>query len=336
MNVFRFNNKRIEVMGRSIALRKEMQNSMVLLQKRLESWNKSLSAIGTGKKLPIDISKDSRKSKDKIHKNEEEKGNKLKNLLKSVKTLSDLPEIAEEKNEEENPEKKFYDIFGVNLNKNENEKIGKNEKSEEDDEEEEEEEDEEEVYVPEKIVKEKIKSWIFGRILIRIQLWLHKKVASYNSIDVDERDVYEKELIQGRTTISSMLETMVEMQLNTIDLSKFTSDELIEVKKYFDGTREKELIRLKKEREKIEKLKKTGNQLITLNQLKKEASKGMEGNKKEINETKRNSSFYENMKLQDEENQKNVIDTTQPKFKELEKFTSNELFVKYLKTSYIL
>ena len=191
-------------------------------------------------------------------------------MFKSKKTLSDLPEISEEKNEDEKPkgdaEKKLFDLFGVNLSKNGNEKIGKNE---EEDEEEEEEEEDEEVYVPEKIVKEKIKSWIFGRILIKIQLWLHKKVASYTSIDIDERDVYEKELIQGRTTISSMLETMVEMQLNTIDLSKFTSDELIEVKKYFDGTREKELIRLKNEREKMDKFKKTGNQIIAINQLKK-------------------------------------------------------------------
>ena len=339
MNVFRFNNKRIEVMGRSIALRKEMENSMILLQKRLESWNKSLSAIGSGK-IHIETSKDSTKLKDKNHKKEEEKEKNISNMFKSKKTLSDLPEISEEKNEDEKPkgdaEKKLFDLFGVNLSKNENEKIGKNE---EEDEEEEEEEEDEEVYVPEKIVKEKIKSWIFGRILIKIQLWLHKKVASYTSIDIDERDVYEKELIQGRTTISSMLETMVEMQLNTIDLSKFTSDELIEVKKYFDGTREKELIRLKNEREKMDKFKKTGNQIIAINQLKKEVNKGIEGNKGEINEenkNKRNSSFYENMKIQEEENHKNAIDTTQPKFKELEKFTSNELFVKYLKTSYIL
>lgn len=322
MNVFRFNNKRIEVMGRSIALRQEMQNSMILLQKRLESWNRSLSAIGNGK-LYIES-----KSKDKIHKNEEEKEKNIKDIFKSVKTLSDLPEIVEDKNEEEKPkedvEKKFFDIFGINLNKSENNneiiiKKDKKVKSGEEDEEMEEEEEDEEEFVPENIVKEKIKSWIFGRILIRIQLWLHKKVASYTSIDVDERDVYEKELIQGRTTISSMLETMVEMQLNTIDLSNFTSDELIEVKKYFDGTREKELIRLKKEREKKE------------NELKKEVDESTEDNK-----NKRTSSFFRKTKLKEEENQKNVIDTTQPKFKELEKFTSNELFVKYLKTSYIL
>ena len=86
---------------------------------------------------------------------------------------------------------------------------------------------------------------------MKIQLWLHKNAASYTSIEINEREEYEKELIQGRTTISSMLETMVEMQLNTIDLSNFTSDELREVKKYFDGTREKELLKIKKAKEKL-------------------------------------------------------------------------------------
>ena len=353
MNVFRFNNKRIEVMGRSIALRQEMQNSMILLQKRIQSWTKSLSTIG-GKLYSIESTKETNKVKEKslkvdlkeikeeeiIKEKENIENTKNENIFNSVKSLTDLPDnieknkkedkVKNEKVDEKKPpqEKKFFDLFGIKVKK------GAEEEEEED------EEEEEEEYVPENIVKEKIKSWIFGGILIRIQLWLHKKVASYTSIEIDERDVYEKEVIQGRTTISSMLETMVELQLNTIDLSKFTSDELHEVKKYFDGTREKELIKLKKEREKKMKLQKAGNQLITLNQLKKEVEDNIEIKKGEImekdNENKdRNSSFYIKMKSQ-EENPKRIIDTTQPKFKELEKFTSNELFVKYLKTSYIL
>ena len=346
MNVFRFNNERIETMGKSISLRQEMQNSMILLEKRLESWTKNLSNIG-GKLRTYKSKKLLNKSKEKklneLYQKEEvnPKENNIFNFINKVKSLSDIPEKLEEKenqNKIENIQKEeeitheekkgnqFFDIFGIKIDKSN----------------EEEEEYEEEEYVPENIVKEKIKSWIFGGILIKIQLWLHKKVASYTSIEIDERDVYEKELIQGRTTISSMLETMVELQLNTIDLSNFTSDELHEVKKYFDGTRQKELIKLKKEKEKKMKLQKTGNQVITLNQLKKEISNNIESKKGELKEEneenekgERNSSFYENMKSQ-EENLKNIIDITQPKFKELEKFTSNELFVKYLKTSYIL
>ena len=344
MNVFRFNNERIERMGSSITLRQEMENSMKILQKRLESWTKSLSSVGG--KLYIGESKTTNKdssdnAKEIKSKEKEEEKNKIKSLteeekrnaLQNLKTLTDFPKELEinknkEKNkdeEEQNVEKKgagikFLNLLGVKLN--------------------EEESKEEEKYVPENIVKEHIKGWIFGGIIMRIQLWLHKNAASYTSIEVDERDVYEKEVIQGRTTISSMLETMVEMQLNTIDLSKFTSEELIEVKKYFDGTREKELKRLKQEKEKREKLQKNVKKVIALNKLKllkdKKNEKEEDISDKKKEEKEKMQSFYDDIKLKEKENKKNKIDLTQPKFIELEKFTSNELFVKYLKTNYII
>ena len=348
MNVFRFNNERIEIMGKSITLRQEMEHSMIILQKRLESWTKSLSSIGG--KLYIGENKSKKrdgsiltekiieKKGEEKEKEENQTEEEKKNTLRNLKTLTDFPENFEiNKNKEQNKDKenaqsiekkgvgiKFLNILGVNLNED-----GIKE------------EEEEEMYIPENLVKEKIKSWIFGSIIMRIQLWLHKNAASYTSIDIDERDVYEKEVIQGRTTISSMLETMVEMQLNTIDLSKFTSDELIEVKKYFDGTREKELKKLKKEKEKKEKLQKNVNKIIALNRLNnlediKEEKKKEEISNEKKDEKEKRQSFFEDIKLKEEENKKIKIDLTQPKFKELEKFTSNELFVKYLKTNYII
>ena len=341
MNVFRFNNKRIEIMGRSIKLRQEMENSMIILQKRLESWTKTLSSVGG--KLYIGDEKDSQKNKKKIIKVKSYDVRKIhndnKNTINNSKTISVIPsskkkENESEPNEEKKDRKNFCDIFGI---QSANDNLRQDNTK----------------YVPENIVKEKIKGWIFGSTLMKIQLWLHKNAASYTSIERNERDVYEKEIIQGRTTISSMLETMVEMQLNTLDLSKFTSDELREVKKYFNGTREKELMAIKIEKEKKEKIKKIANRVITLNQIRKEFGKsvgrlGMKkfgkmeeynmddglNNKKEIQIHK--SSFYNNMKLQEEKKEQKKIDLTQQKFVELEKFTSNELFVKYLKTTYII
>ena len=349
MNVFRFNNKRIEVMGKSIKLRQEMENSMIILQKRLESWTKALSSVGG--QLYIGDNNESKKSEDKKDKEKDNKPRKKSIIIvNNIKRRSNLSENKpKDKDENESKEEKnenvgLFDIFEIKIEK---ENI-------------EEEKEKYKNYVPEEIVKQKIKSWIFGSFLMKIQLWLHKNAASYTSIEPNERDVYEKEIIQGRTTITSMLETMVEMQLNILDLSKFTSDELREVKKYFDGTREKELEEIKKEKEKMEKIKKAANQVITLNQLKKEVDKNIEEKKEEqkdsnqdeqIEEDKENSekkvdpkdneyenktSIYEEVKLQEEENKKDLIDLTQPKFIELEKFTSNELFIKYLKTSYIL
>ena len=55
---------------------------------------------------------------------------------------------------------------------------------------------------------------------MKIYLWFHKNAFSYNSMNEYERYIFEKEIIQGRTTITSMLESMVVNQLNTIDLTK--------------------------------------------------------------------------------------------------------------------
>ena len=372
MNVFRFNNERIEVMGKSISLRQEMDNSMFNLQKKLESWNRSLSFKEEKTNLNLKKKKSKKARKSSIFAIEEDKKEKEKkdeninnnneNIIDNYKRAIEIEEkeiekqLNDKKEEKENTENNNNDdIIKIDANKS-IQILGEKEEEEKEEEEEEEEEESEneeikiKKYLPENIVKEQIKSWIFGGILMKIQLWLHKNTASYTSIDIDEREVYEKEVIQGRTTISSMLETMVELQLNTIDLSKFTSNELREVKTYFDGTREKELLKLKKEKEKIEKLKKKGNQLKIINQLKKEITKGKieeenkeekkEENSEEINKRRdkkdgKRLSFYEDIKLKEEENKKYIKDIT-PKFKELEKFTSNELFVKYLKTNYII
>ena len=206
MNVFRFNNERIEVMKRSLRLRQEMTTSMIKLQKNLLSWSKKL------------FSDEIDDIKEHIFKNK-------------------------------------YPYESLNQK-----------------------------YVPESIIKEKIKEWIFGSKLMTFQLWLHKNASSYTYIEKEERDAYKKDVIQGRTTITSMLESLVEKYLNTIDLSQFTVDELNIIKKYFDGTYKKELKKLKKE-----------------------------NNKKDIENEIKND-----------------------KFSELEKFISNELFIKYLKTTYII
>ena len=42
MNVFKFNNKRIQVMDRAIKLRQDMAKKMEKLEKTLERWNKNI------------------------------------------------------------------------------------------------------------------------------------------------------------------------------------------------------------------------------------------------------------------------------------------------------
>ena len=105
MNVFRFNNERIEVMKRSLRLRQEMTTSMIKLQKNLLSWSKKLFS-------------------------------------------DEIDDIKEHIFKNKYP----YEIM--------------NQK-----------------YVPESIIKEKIKEWIFGSKLMALQLWLHKNASSYTYIE---------------------------------------------------------------------------------------------------------------------------------------------------------
>ena len=110
-------------------------------------------------------------------------------------------------------------------------------------------------YLPENEVFQKIKDWILGGFLIKLQIKLHKYASNYTSIEKNERGIYERDTIQGKTKITSFIENMVDVQLRTIDLSCFTKEEMKEVKTYFDGTRAKKLKELKKEKEKKKEIK---------------------------------------------------------------------------------
>ena len=305
MHVFRYNNKRIESMQHSITLREEMDNSMNILQQRLKYWSENI--------FNFNEEKDKKAKKKLIDKNDKIKKEKFNEIKDSNnKNSNDLEKNKKQKDKKivekedikngEKGDKKILDILEkkkykdniIKENEKEKQKINN--------------------YVDEKTLKEKIKNWIFERIIMKIYLWFHKNAFSYNSMNEYERYIFEKEIIQGRTTITSMLESMVVNQLNTIDLNGFTSEELKEVKKYFDGTREKELKEMEKKKEKMEKLKKNIKEVTFINKLKKNED---------------NSSDEDKMK-----NKKSNVD--EDKFKVLDKFISNDLFVKYLKTGFII
>ena len=70
---------------------------------------------------------------------------------------------------------------------------------------------------------------------------MHKYVANYNNISKNERDLYEKDTIQGKIETTSYIENLVDAELKTVDLAHFTLPEMKEVKTFFDGTRKKKL-----------------------------------------------------------------------------------------------
>ena len=279
MQVFKFNNKRVEVMDRSISLRHEMTKTMNKLQKVLNKWIEKLGGyIGEGAGFFTKIEED----------------NKLKPQAPK-QTISTEKENEEQKSNKVNTGS-IFQAMGIFVDKNTQQV---------------------KTFVPKTKVINVIKKWIFGGNLIKFFLWLHKYVASYNTIDELEKDEYEKEIIQGKTITSSFIERYVDNELNKMDLDHFTNEELNEVEKYFNGTREKLLKKLKKENLKKQKLIRKGK-------------------------TIKFDDKADNIKKSETMNENNIKDFSlnlnndDPKFLQLEQFTSSKIFTKYIKTTYIL
>ena len=82
---------------------------------------------------------------------------------------------------------------------------------------------------------------------------MHKLAVNYNNVTKGERDLYEKDTIQGQMETTTFIENLVDKKLNDLDLAHFTLVEMKEVKSFFDGSRDKKLAELKKKKEKEEK-----------------------------------------------------------------------------------
>ena len=438
MNVFKFNNNRIEAMNNSINLRHDMSQSMNALKNKLEQWNANLmmakadgrinqifyvikpkqdekqnekieekveeennanigfNFINNLQKLKESADKEDEKEKkeeekekeEEIKEDEEEKKpmtlleriqfmkkkkeeeeNKGEEKIKEEEDEKKIEEKKEEEKKEEEEKKKEEEKRKEAEKKKEEERSSSNisrpggffsnlglpinpikKKSEENEEEEDIDKDKNK-YLPEKEVFQRIRDWILGGFLIRLQIKLHKYGSNYTNIEQNERPIYERDTIQGKTKITSFIENMVEMQLNTLDLSSFTSTEMKAVKKYFDGTRAKELLEKRKEKEKKKKFKDAGKKIIMLNRLRDEIEKNKKEKEVKLEDrlesgktrdkrfdtfTVKNKGVLEEVKKQQKKEQEIIIDLTQPKFVKLEKFISGKLFIKYLSKSYII
>ena len=416
MNVFKFNNNRIEAMNRSINLRQDMSKSMSALRNKLEQWNANLMMTKSDNNnnrnyyiVTQDQQQENIDNKQEQEKQEEKEDNKeikkddednninnigfnfienLQSIKENVEKEDDKEDNKEKKEEEikeDDQEKKPMNLFGkINLirkkKKEEEEKKEGEDKMEKEKKKggilkktggffsniglpiepikkkiSEEEEEEEIEYLPEKEVYKRIKDWILGGFLIKLQIKLYEYASNYTSIDQNEKDIYERDTIQGKTKITSFIENMVDMQLNTIDLSCFTSLEMKEVKSYFDGTWEKKLAEIRKKKEKTKQIQNTTNKIIKANKMAKmlltmkkenvENGENMDEDKEkeEVTQRERLDTFKEKnlgvlkeVKNQQKKEKKKVIDLEQPKFQKLEKFVTSKLFIKYLSKSYII
>jgi hypothetical protein len=213
MNVFKFNNKRIEEMNTAIKLRQDMAKKMENLKKDLDKW----------------LGKEKEQAKENII-NVEEKENKDLNIPKNK--LKAKSERLIKKEEEEEPLKDGKSISerikNVNTLKNPYEKI-----------------------LTEKEVVDRIKSWLLSGFLIKFQLGIHKLVANYNTISEKEKYLYELDIIQGKCIAPSYIEKFIEEELASIDKSNITENDMKELKSFYDRLQRKKKEKSKKKINKL-------------------------------------------------------------------------------------
>ena len=338
MNVFKFNNQRIEVMNSTIKLRQENAEKMIHLEKTLERLSQEI------KKKRQEMEAENEKIK------EEEENNNIDNIDNAF----DIEEVEEE---EINKEEAFKTMIGgfTNLSKNlsDSSKNGlKKEKSKivmdsiiqqkksvsesllplksntlE---------ISSEPYLKEKDVIKKVKEWILSGTLVKFQIGLHKLVANYNNIPEKEKINYERDMIQGKCQVNSYVETLIENELNAIDISVFTESEMKELKQYFDGSRKKKLEELKKKRKKLEKVKNTAKKIIAINKImpKKEKTEEEKAKSKEFKVKIANERREIRLKSLNEKKKK--INIRGPKYRNMREIAQNNIFAKYLTKSYLI
>ena len=174
----------------------------------------------------------------------------------------------------------------------------------------------------EETVKKYIRKLILDKSLIKIDTWLYQFAVDYSKINPEERDIFERDVIQGKTRFKTFIEKIVDFNLDNLKLDCFKEDEMIQLKKFFVNTKEQ--------------LK-----ILEEQKAKKKKEEDKEGNKIELLEKKLNPNIEKESdslidKSKKENEKQHVVDLTHPKFKDIENLLNSDLFQRYLKTSFIL
>ena len=91
----------------------------------------------------------------------------------------------------------------------------------------------EEKIFEEQKVKKYIKKLILSKALIRAEIWFYQFSIDYSKINPDDRDIFERDVIQGRTTAKTFIEKLVDAYVDNLNLGNFTEAEMVELKKFF-------------------------------------------------------------------------------------------------------
>ena len=203
INTFRFNNERIDIMNKSMSLKKDMEDLMKNLQKDLKEWNTKLFSNDNNYIM-----------------------NNNNNLIKMNENAIDK-EINNNKNENIiNPDNNFnnqINLLNIEANNSDNNLINainilyKEDK-----------------IADESIVRNVVKNWILGQtFLLRIHLYLNRISFCYRlALDKKEGDQFILNTIQGKNEYTPLIERKIDNEISKLILSSFKNNEISTLKKY--------------------------------------------------------------------------------------------------------
>ena len=306
MNVFWFNNKRIEQMSKEFEHRKNMKKAMTKLESMLEEWDQKLGSVSTRSQLITgdkpstendnkdkekendgdllqpttpeqqqDIPNEQQVSPDKQTSPNESPLNRKRRHLTSAKSLVDTPQYLEEEE-----------------------------------------------------VKKRIKEHILKKFLVKILLSLHKANPNYNSIEKSEREDFIKDIITGKTELLTIIEREINIELESLDLTEITEKDIPIITDIIDNAsklQKEEEARINKERKERE------------HKLEQHKAMILSGQDQNVIDNNKDDNVDNNKPLVMLDSLIHEKYLSSPKFIQVKRLvTSKTLFRKYLRTSYIL
>ena len=207
INTFRFNNERIDIMNKSMSLKKDMEDLMKNLQKDLKEWNTKLFSNNNNYIMNNNnnLIKTNENTIDKENNN-----NKNENIINPDNNFNgqiNLLNIEANNNSDNN----IINIGNIMNNLYKEDKIA-----------------------DESIVRNVVKNWILGQtFLVRIHLYLNRISFCYRlALDKKEGDQFIFNTIQGKNEYTPLIERKIDNEISKLVLSSFKNKEISTLKKY--------------------------------------------------------------------------------------------------------
>ena len=202
INSFTFNNKRVEIYGKSLSLRQQTDEAMEDLKNIINELNEKLRQMGKQLLIKNTITKE--RPLEYIKRNNPDVSDKSGNEINTYNLFRKNSE-----NPQENPQFEKKDSEILNSLKKKNEKYNQ--------------------YLDASEVEQRIRDIIYKGYLINIYSWFHKKSVSYKDMNTNERIDFDIETIQGEVTIKSIIENKLHLVLKILDLENIDKAKMKEI-----------------------------------------------------------------------------------------------------------